>query len=207
MDGSPTALIPRWLLDTLVLYRLDVTVLTWDHETLEEDLNRRIPDFEAEDIARSIMSGMDRELLDLVGSIGGPIRVSSEGLERAMRGEPQQFFLGLTESGGEHWESIAHPIWERFFNCERLVQPGETHSMFIEALHKDYCYEILNDLSITGDLPVRSTVRWSKVAPWDATYWKSFQEGNCLEFLAIEVRRDDSSPTPDWFSRNDYWYF
>ncbi|WP_020465823.1 hypothetical protein [Singulisphaera acidiphila] len=206
MSTSRQALLPRWLLDTLAVSRLDLTELSWDRQTLEEDLNREVDEFDAGQLAQAILTCIASGILEVIDKDGDRFSMSIDQLEHSIRGEDQRLFVGLTEVGGEYWESLSHPDWSRFVDWGTLEQDGNTLSMFIEAYSRERINEVFGELRITGYNCISADMKFSIESPWHATYWKSFPEGHRLEFLVSEIGRDYSAPTPDWFSRPDFWY-
>jgi len=199
--------IPRWLIDTLAHYRLDLTLPSWNLQTINEDLNLQITAFDTNQIALSIRDKIAEGIFDIVDQDFNHVSIDISKIHKLINSERHRLFLGLTKEGGKYWESISHPDWSKFVNWGNLEQSGDKLSMFIEGLYKDRINEVLLEMNTIGYTPDGPIGRWSVIAPWDATYWKVFPEGHRLEFFAIEEYKNDYSyPAPDWFSRTNFWY-
>lgn len=98
--------------------------------------------------------------------------------------EGTRLYYGLSERGGQHWESLARPDWDRFVDRwegeagafdesmpdddpsadRRQRQMTSSNRLLLEEhLRRDQeTYRIVDP----------ETIRWETLTPWDATYWK-----------------------------------
>jgi hypothetical protein len=81
---------------------------------------------------------------------------------------------GLTEQGGEYWESLADPDWSRYF--EAIGWNGETVTLF--AGSRDRLIELVeNSQLLWGARMNAAKLEIGQLHPWQATYWKSLLVG------------------------------
>lgn len=120
-------------------------------------------------------------------------------------------YYALTAKGGHLWETVAQPNWSRYI-CAKLggMEDSEgTELGDITSTDRDRVERYASGLQYLEYHIAPSSLRWERVAPWEATYWKTLPEGHRLQFrykFDESVADWDWDCVPKWFLDFDRWY-
>lgn len=83
-------------------------------------------------------------------------------------------YYGLTAKGGERWETLARPEWNRFVNRWSDPSTGQGEITAQERFLAERWMEALPYLSQGTTI---TSITRRVIEPWQATYWKSLPRG------------------------------
>jgi hypothetical protein len=118
----------------------------------------------------------------------------------------------LTPQGGEKWESVSKPNWNKYFTGATGQQEGylmsaskvllETY-LEMKCLAREECY-------------ISGTEVWETLIPWQATYWKSLPIGHKVHYQyrehdiiipsELDERYAEYQQANEWLSGIRKWY-
>ncbi len=125
----------------------------------------------------------------------------------------------LTPEGGEHWEAIARPDWNKFLiNNFTLMYPYERG---IFATKRENIEQLLayGEYLLHHRQPIPGTEVWEVFEPWQVTYWKTLSRGYRLNYQREEFdykfyTKSDEEYVPtekelqakNWYKNISKWY-
>ena len=168
----------HWLLDTAVEYppplHYFLPIVRSDHLNVRE-----IPGFQSDDYARLIESGLEEGLIQLAHDEETPdllaarsaVNMQARGLRPKGEG---RFTFRLTPQGGEAWERMANPLWDRFFYFSCLLPDDELRvSATLASMNWDAVIAYLGWFDRLASIDVNwETLRIETRSNYAATYWK-----------------------------------
>jgi len=125
----------------------------------------------------------------------------------------------MTHQGAEKWEQTAQVDWNKYFDCFSTTANYDTDL----AENQSLCYGRAAALSKqTLDAYFEWKTRWDahpdmhetasfrryhteRIAPWKATYWKTFPEGFECDFTEYTVHRHESMDYKEHARRAVFW--
>jgi hypothetical protein len=129
---------------------------------------------------------------------------SDSQLNAALSGE-QHIWYKLTAKGAILWEAIAKPQWQAYVNGHfDALTNSDRYVCEDTGLDRSRLERELEASPYRGMQPIPGTVIWDAVAPWEATYWKSFPRAQRLRFdftWHLEGRDMSKIPAREWFTR------
>ena len=92
-----------------------------------------------------------------------------------------EIYYGLTTHGGERWEAVARPDWNRFVDASIGLDPNDG---IIIASNRTLVEKFLalNPYISTGISVIAGSERWDLLEPWEATYWKTLPRGHRVTY-------------------------
>ena len=186
--------LPRWLVECLVEYIEDLTVLAEAHETLEEYFNVHIQPFNLAALERSLLGAIDAGMVEITewkGDVFSPLRFASEfELDRIIRTSSRQtVWLKLSSEGGNAWEDLRRARWADYvssgFTLDSDLEDGVGH-LEAASQSKERLALLAENIESLGYRKL-GEVEWSTTSPWEATYWKTLHFAytvrvQCCEF-------------------------
>ncbi len=125
----------------------------------------------------------DRGIYDYEGT--SDVVLTMTGIQDHLDGKLQVVYY-LTPQGGERWEAIAHPDWNKFLiNNFILVYPYERG---IFATKRENIEQLLayGEYLLEYNRPIPGTEVWEVLEPWQVTYWKTLPRGYSLNYQPEE---------------------
>ena len=132
----------------------------------------------------------------------------------------------LTPEGGEHWEAIARPDWNKLLiddlNIICFPQPDKEPGIF--ATKRENIEQLLayGEYLLEERQPIPGTEVWEVLEPWQVTYWKTLPRGYRLRYqyeefdYQLQTKSDEefdkyvSTETEiqarEWYKNINQWY-
>lgn len=205
--------VEYWLLSYVVTAR---DTLGWIIPESLEFIERRPPGFTDKEIANAF------ERLFRRGDILAfrPVRPptgreprfvpSRAEIDAGLRNE-LAIYYELTPKGGDLWERVAAPDWDRFLS----VRGGSRkEGVWAASQNREILERYLAYLPHKWrEFPVWGSEMWETVVPWQATYWKTLPLGHAVRFQIRRPRRiarrtEVTVPqyVEEWFEQVKAWY-
>jgi len=189
----------HWLRDSVIRLPWPVAYLS-DQEAVLGDINRPWHGFQLAELLETLYELFRSGDLAAIHADGQPWRDSAtltrQHIWDVLTHSPDASDLcyALTPQGGVQWEIIAQPEWNRF--TEQIWSP-ETHEGRKLARTRTVLKQwIASDAVFSEWAPIPGTEIWTIVAPWSATYWKTFPRGHCVHYRYQE-RESPITTMPD----------
>ncbi len=134
----------------------------------------------------------------------------------------------LTPEGGEHWEAIARPDWNKLLidDLNTICFPQSDKEPGIFATKRENIEQLLayGEYLLEDDRqPIPGTEVWEVLEPWQVTYWKTLPRGYRLRYqyeefdYQLQTKSDEefdkhvSSETEiqarEWYENINKWYY
>lgn len=115
---------------------------------------------------------------------------------------------GLTAKGGAMWEALAQPDWRRYLSYESSSDDDwNTQIGEVTCADRLFAQQYISGLPELGIEVLAGPSDAERVAPWQATYWKTLPEGFRFHFRCRDrEERVDGSRVPRWFTEMEQWY-
>lgn len=121
---------------------------------------------------------------------------------------PPDGYYGLTPKGGLAWESLFQPDWSKYIEQFWF---GEDASL--TCVDRRCLQTFFDAVCQPGwfQSPRRETAQWREESPFEATYWKTFPTGHCVEFeyedaINVEPTPRDEEDQAKVHALNDAWH-
>jgi hypothetical protein len=103
----------------------------------------------------------------------------------------------LTKKGGELWESVSHPQWDKYISWlmgdeNQILRCGNTN--LAKKLLK---IEHLLDAGGSFYSPIITTIEWKVFTPWYPNYWKQLTCGYEISYQVNCIDIDDEDENND----------
>jgi hypothetical protein len=110
-------------------------------------------------------------------------------------------YLRLTSEGARVWEAFAAPRWDEYISdtygfdeslgkeTEELICPNLSRLQRFFKSRYPWLYQIET-----------MQVRWDKLEPWQATYWKTFPTAHRVRFVVPDERKKSVPRPPQYVS-------
>ena len=197
----------HWLLDTAVRGRISLRSLV--HPALTQFFNKPGHHLGPPALCALLERLVERGDLALRTRARGAHHPPREALLRALVYDHDTrptdgLCYGLTAQGGRRWEDATHADWSRFLSNSYAPDPtaplGEITGP--DRARVERCLE-------GTDRPVLAeTVRWDRLEPWQATYWKTLPVGHRVRFrYGPERPLRCGAPLPrSWYLDHAQWF-
>lgn len=221
---SRDVIIRHWLLNSAINVPIPLRVLfpffSWGRLNLRE-----IPNVQGEDYARNLLELFDSGMIEFSSAPEhdpttrtGIARILDQYLAlprdfqwvqpRSATDPKMQADFSLTARGGESWEKIAQPEWDRFISgFSTPLDDGNVDEMDGELIspNRDLLIAYMGWYPEVNHEEIRlDTIKWETHADHEVLYWKR------LPFVCHALFRVRSSEhrwkdhnVPKWF--NDWW--
>lgn len=124
---------------------------------------------------------------------------------------PDLVTFGLSDFGGQVWEDLAKPDWDRFVSTWQDYSKVDSEAgqgpigYYYQTRSRGLIEVYLAPLENEGKLFTRGSSRTTVLRPWEATYWKAFPEG--FEFYCESPENfANRDPFGDYFELLCPWY-
>ncbi len=176
----------RWLLDVVATFQIPVQWLLASN--IEALLNRESHGLAASEVVNRLTNLLDAGHI----AVSRPVEFGGEQLnlngrevaDALAEHSPETLYYGLTENGGDLWESIFHPSWELYVDATEGPEPERVE---ISSATRDLVEEYVGHIyqgSLSSKLAIPGSQCWHHLQPWHATYWKVLAAGWRLDFRA-----------------------
>lgn len=198
---------------------------------------REIPGITAQEYARNLMDLFDSGLIEMTSEFPDDITTTRSGLSRildrflalspdvqpapfggtppAIRNRPDlQVDFSLTPRGGEAWEKLAQPQWDRFLNGFSTDAEDDPNEMVGDwfSPDRDLLIAFMGWLPELNHEQIRlESITWETLSDHQVLYWKQlpFVYHACFRVRTSEDRWTHYSP-PKWFQDwricAQHWY-
>jgi hypothetical protein len=129
----------------------------------------------------------------------------ASGFQRPQNRPNERVFLQITEQGGEAWERIAEPKWDKFFNFQLSYHSSELDDLRISSVlaskNRDAVVAYLGWYERLENVDVQwQTLRVETHSSYAATYWKTLNDVYEAAFDGIRrpIERDVPTLVNDW---------
>jgi len=194
------------ILETMVEYRIPLTVLFYDEESYVGQSNRVWHGLSAEQLQQTLASLNDRGLIkysDVRGRLAEPD--FGKGLNPILADSSgERIFVGLTRKGGKAWESFGRPHWCKYYSIDWDDDPCETGT--IEFADTALLPNILNVVMWIGCILLEPASSVRRLSPWKATYWKQLPIGHRLSFVSKKMPSHEALLASLWPAESDSQY-
>lgn len=198
---------PRWLLDAYARFRDDVKMLvaTQDHVEVAYNLYP-LQDYTSEQVICGVADWWQAGLLEITDAeVEVRIPFDPDFLPAVLQKPAAQYFVGLTEAGGEEWERIAGPNWDLYVQEGWEFPDGGADVNVFEATSRDRVEHMIAALQSAGKEINVSEGQWSELRPWKPRYWKTLEVG-----VRFEIEGEMEDPRyrhlhPYWQQDDSYW--
>jgi hypothetical protein len=203
--------LPLWLVDSLVEFSIDLSVLGWDRETMQKDFNRDIAPFDVDVLANVIRDNVEIHNLEISTNTFSLNRLTIfDVLALIIGGKPQTHLVGFTSHGGALWESLHNANWNRYikyYTVYGLDEREDLKTLYIESISRERIRELHDHLPLIGYAAASSSsVAWTTLVDWDPTYWKTIPLAYQLAIGCTERGYDDVSKSDDtWLTEFLAW--
>lgn len=192
-------LIPRWLSDTLVEARIDISTLGRPVGVIEEAFNRSVESFELPQLASQIFQDQLNGRVGFLTANESALSLGQDAILESISTSREGYYLELTQDGGKCWEQLAGTDWSRFTSVQQqeVEVNGIWHwQLAIEAETEELARRLSQNLDLLGYSQSKGEFQLSRLVPWEATYWKFLPSGvrlTCENPVDIGIVRTEGS--------------
>ena len=153
-------------------------------DSLEEWFNRPHHGLDLTGVANTLRHLLTEGLIVLFPGNGEALHDDEEELRRLVevgyRGPLfKTTYYGLTAAGGEAWEKVARPDWDRYIDSSFGTEPDAGEVICADPARAErYLFSPYQEHQ-----PLPDCVRRDCLEPWPATYWKTLPAGHRIRFL------------------------
>ena len=167
----------HWILDAAAINPIP---LNWILPNVSGHMNARsIPGLQVNDYAALVGSAVDKSLIEL-SSDGQPLDLANaratvtEHAGGLQASKERRVYLQLTEQGGQAWERLAAPQWDRFFYYSFLLPDQELRvSATLASRNFETVMAYLGWFERLDSVDVKwETLKIETRSNYAATYWK-----------------------------------
>jgi hypothetical protein len=232
---SGDEIVKQWLLNSAIHFPVSLTLLfplfRWGRLNLKD-----IPNAQGEDYARNLLELFDLDMIHLSSLLPGDEPTTRPGFARILdrflalpkdfqhvhdlafaKNAPQprpapdpktQVDFRLTARGGESWEKLARPEWNRFISgFSEPVEGGDGEEMTGDLISPDRNLLIAYMgwyREVNGEEIHLETIEWETHADHEVLYWKRLPFVYHAHFrVAYSKSRWKHYIAPNWF--DDWW--
>ena len=175
-----------WLLETLSMSRVWISLLASREQVLRAQLNRGFHRLSRSELKKTLVSLFARgDIEAYTGEARSGFTPTTSELESALE-EQYQYrvtYCGVTKQGGMRWEALARPDWSRY--VQDRGWNGET--VEITAGSRPRLLEVVANAETLWLVSMDETsLDVQQLAPWDPLPWKQLPQG----FRAIICYKD-----------------
>jgi len=92
-----------------------------------------------------------------------------------------RFFYSLTSNGGELFETLSLPDWDKFVKQTWSVRDGH-EVVFLESKNNKFLQDYCQHVQIAPTGSVASKVSEKTITPFEAVYWKTFATATQIRY-------------------------
>jgi hypothetical protein len=180
-----------WLLDSVVRTPFPLALLPKSRETVTGAFNRPFHDMDYNTLTKTLTSLWSNRLLrffsldDWLENI-----VFDASVINRLFDPDLEMYYGLTEEGGAVWEHMSSADWSKY--C--FIEEGDEMVITAGALPVAEHYLQLQSTMGGGFDIINSSINWSIIKPWRATYWKTLATGWSVRFRTAPTLYTPVSP-------------
>jgi hypothetical protein len=200
-----------WLLDSVVEQRHPLSLLAM--ENVDAILDRPSHGMERGALIEQLAQLFGAGVLIATNETRGEFAPMPDEIAAVFEGALDADY-GLTAKGGQLWEEVSSPDWNRFVDgvFGESNEAGEFEGTNHERVGEFVCADLENLLRFIESLPFKGiaphppSLKWDELRPWQALYWKQLPSGHRARFLGVSTAPWPEEQIPEKFRDLGMWY-
>jgi hypothetical protein len=184
-----------WILEACALRGLPVIGLTYNPKEMYDWLLRRHHGLNNHELRDTLASLCQRGYLEFsnFNDEAGFCPTLAE-IEDSLQHWQAQIYCQVTPTGGELWETLAQPNWQRYFNDSY----PESNILLLQTGSEERWWELAHNAERLWHIEIESTtLNVCRMQPWWPTHWKQLSCGFEGEIRFQHSDREEGMPVSE----------